>query len=61
MPFLSSLGNLLKVAFIIFQEGIDKFEIKNKTCFFFFFGVQYPLKDVYYVIHYVRKNRKFGT
>ena len=32
MLFLSSLGNLLSDAYIIFQKDVDNFEIENKTC-----------------------------
>ena len=32
MPFLSSLDNLILDAYIIFQKGVDYFEIENKTC-----------------------------
>ena len=32
MLFLSLLDNLLKYAYIIFQKGIDNFEIEYKTC-----------------------------
>ena len=32
MSFLSSLDNLLKDAYIIFQKGVDNFEIEHKTC-----------------------------
>ena len=31
MIFLSSLDNLLKDAYIIFQKGVDNFEIERKT------------------------------
>ena len=34
MPFLSSLDNFLSDACIIFQKGVDNFEIEHKTCFF---------------------------
>ena len=30
--FLSSLDNLLQYAYIIFQKGVDNFEIERKTC-----------------------------
>ena len=30
MPFFSSLDNLLKDAYVIFQEGVDYFEIEQK-------------------------------
>ena len=32
MLFLSSLDNLLLYAYIIFQKGVDYFEIEHKTC-----------------------------
>ena len=32
MPFLSSLENLLKDAYIIFQKGVDNFEMEHKIC-----------------------------
>ena len=32
MLFLSSLDNLLKAAYIIFQKGADNFEIEHKIC-----------------------------
>ena len=32
MPFLSSLDNLPSDAYIIFQEGVDNFEIEHKIC-----------------------------
>ena len=32
MPFLSSLKKLLSDAYVIFQEGVDYFEIEHKTC-----------------------------
>ena len=32
MPFLSSLDNLLEDAYIIFENGVDNFEIEHKTC-----------------------------
>ena len=32
MLFLSSLDNLLLDAYIIFQKGVDDYEIKHKTC-----------------------------
>ena len=31
VPFLSSLGNLLQDTYIIFQKGVDYFEIEHKT------------------------------
>ena len=35
MPFLSSLDNLLFDAYItFFSKSVDKFKIKQKTCFF---------------------------
>ena len=42
MPFLSSLDNLLHDAYIIFQKGVDNFEIEHRNCYFLY-GVQYPL------------------
>ena len=32
MPFMSSLNILLWYAYVIFQEGVDYFEIEHKTC-----------------------------
>ena len=32
MLFLSSMNNLLQDTQIIFQKGIDNFEIEHKTC-----------------------------
>ena len=32
MLFLSSLDNVLEEAYIIFQKGVDNFEIEHKTC-----------------------------
>ena len=32
MSFLTSLENLLQDAYIIFQKGVDDFEIEHKTC-----------------------------
>ena len=32
MLFLSSLENLPKDAYIIFQKDVDNFEIEHKTC-----------------------------
>ena len=32
MLFLSSLDNLLLDAHIIFQKGVDNFELEYKTC-----------------------------
>ena len=32
--FLSSLDNLLYDVYIIFQKGVDNFEIEHKTCKF---------------------------
>ena len=32
MPFLSCLDNLLEDAYIIFQKGVDNFEMERKTC-----------------------------
>ena len=32
MLLLSSLDNLLQDAYIIFQKGVDYFEIEHKTC-----------------------------
>ena len=32
IPFFSSLDNLLKDAYIIFQKGVHNFEIEYKTC-----------------------------
>ena len=34
MPFLSSLDNLLQDKKIIFQEGVDIFEIEHKNMLF---------------------------
>ena len=31
-PFIISLNNLLKDAYIIFQKGVNNFEIEYKTC-----------------------------
>ena len=42
MLILSSLGNFLKDAYIIFLKGVDDFEIEYKTCNF---GVRYSLKQ----------------
>ena len=33
------LGQCTKDAYIIFQKGVDNFEIEHKTCYFFSFGV----------------------
>ena len=41
MLFLSSLDSLLQDAYIIFQKGVDNFEIENKTCKFLIRGVQW--------------------
>ena len=32
IPFIISLENLLKDAYIIFQKGVNNFEIEYKTC-----------------------------
>ena len=34
MPFLSFLDNLLQDAYVIFQNGVDIFEIEHKICLF---------------------------
>ena len=44
IPFFSSLNNLLKGAYIIFQKGVNKFEIQYKKKDNFWLGVQFPLK-----------------
>ena len=45
MLFLSSLDNLLQDDNIIFQKGVDNFEISTKHANFWL-GVQYPFKQV---------------
>ena len=42
MPFWSSLDKLLKNAYIIFQKGVDNFEIKHKICLFLVRGAVPP-------------------
>ena len=42
MLFLSSLDNLLQDAYIIFQKGVDDFEIEHKTCLFMVRGAVPP-------------------
>ena len=41
LPFLSSLDNLLQDAYIIFQKGVDNFEIAHKHANFWL-GVSLP-------------------
>ena len=50
MPFLSSFHNLLCDACIIFQKGVDDFEIEHNTMLIFWLGVQYPLNGMNIVI-----------
>ena len=42
MLFLSFLDNLLYDGYIIFQKGVDNFEIEHKTCYFVVEGAVPP-------------------
>ena len=55
MSVLSSLGNLLLDACIIFKEDVDNFEIEHKTCLFWV-ECAVPRKCSKYTIHPLHKS-----
>ena len=50
---MSSLGNLQSDVYIIFQKGVNNFEIEYKTCFILSYGCSTPwslIKNIYHLL-----------